>query len=128
MGKKKDKQRMIEEARQQRKADRQTKRKMRKKMAKTDAFKLSNIYLQYYSDFDKEIKPMKIRLRDVVGDGNCLFRAFADQVDGSQTTHMIMREEACRYMTDHEEFFSPFLDEDEDGTFQNYMKLMKKSG
>ena len=128
MGKKKDKQRMIEEARQMRKSDKEVKRKMRKKMAKTDAFKLSNVYLQYYKDFDQEIKTMKIRLKDVIGDGNCLFRAFADQVDGQENTHIVMREEACRYMVAHQEFFEPFLDEEEDGSFQNYIKLMLKNG
>ena len=83
MGKKKDKQRMIEEARIQRKNDKELKIKLRKKMAKGDAFKLTQVYLQYYADFDKELATYKIKLRDVKGDGNCLFRAFADQVDGT---------------------------------------------
>lgn len=48
---------------------------------------------------------MRIKLRDVTGDGNCLFRAFADQVDGNENTHVIMREEACKYMIEHQEFF-----------------------
>ena len=52
-------------------------------MAKGDAFKLTHAYLQYYADFDKELATSKIKLRDVKGDGNCLFRAFADQVDGT---------------------------------------------
>lgn len=39
-----------------------------------------------------------------------------------------MREEACRYIRDNEEFFRPFLDEDEDGPFDKYMKLMQKDG
>ena len=39
-----------------------------------------------------------------------------------------MREEACKFMQAHEEFFRPFLDEDEDGTFQNYIKSMRKNG
>ncbi len=97
-------------------------------MAKTDAFKLSNVYIQYYAGFNKEIEPMRIRLKDVTGDGNCLFRAFADQVDGTENTHMIMREEACKYMVAHQEFFEPFLDEEEDGSFKNYIALMKKNG
>lgn len=71
---------------------------------------------------------MRIKLRDVTGDGNCLFRAFADQVDGNENTHVIMREEACKYMIEHQEFFQPFLDEDEDGTFEAYTKLMQKNG
>lgn len=67
-------------------------------MAKGDAFKLSKDYCDYFSAFDKEILPLKIRLVDVIGDGNCLFRAFADQLDGSEASHLIMREEACTFM------------------------------
>jgi len=35
---------------------------------------------------------MRIKLKDVAGDGNCLFRSFADQFDGSENSHMFMRE------------------------------------
>lgn len=34
---------------------------------------------------------LKIKLRDVGGDGNCLFRAFADQIDGDELAHGFMR-------------------------------------
>lgn len=128
MGKKKERQQAIEEARLQRKADKEMKMKMRKKMAKGDSFKLSHDYLDYYANFNKEILPLRLRLKDVAGDGNCLFRAFADQVDGSENSHVFMREEACRFMKDNQEFFQPFLDEDEDGTFDNYLKAMRKGG
>jgi len=30
-----------------------------------------------------------------------MFRAFADQIDGSEQSHKFMRQEACRYMTDN---------------------------
>jgi len=30
-------------------------------------------------------------MRDVIGDGNCLFRSFADQVDGNEQAHKFMR-------------------------------------
>lgn len=82
MGKKKDKQRMIEEARLQRKQDKEMKIKLRKKMAKGDAFKLTKEYCEYFTGFNKEITPLKLMLKDVAGDGNCLFRSFADQIDG----------------------------------------------
>jgi hypothetical protein len=83
MGKKKDKQRAIEEARQQRKMDKEMKIKLRKKMAKGDVFKLTKEYIEYFKAFTKEILPLKIMLKDVAGDGNCLFRSFADQIDGN---------------------------------------------
>lgn len=34
---------------------------------------------------------MKIKLKDVGGDGNCLFRALADQFDGNENTHIYLR-------------------------------------
>jgi len=52
-------------------------------MTKGDSFKLSQDYHNYYSGFNKEIQPLRIKLKDVNGDGNCLFRAFADQIDGN---------------------------------------------
>lgn len=60
-------------------------------MTKGDSFKLSQDYHNYYSGFNKEIQPLRIKLKDVNGDGNCLFRAFADQIDGNQDSHLIMR-------------------------------------
>ena len=69
-----------------------------------------------------------MKLRDVGGDGNCLFRSISDQVDGNETTHMFMRNEACRYILNNYEFFANFLDEDEDGTVEQYVASMKKNG
>jgi len=48
--------------------------------------------LEYYQAFNQEIAPLRIRLKDVGGDGNCLFRAFADQMDGAEETHVLMRQ------------------------------------
>jgi OTU domain-containing protein 3 len=98
MGKKKDRQRMIEEARVQRRQDKEMKMKMRKKMAKGDTFKLTKEYMEYYGAFNKEITPLRLMLKDVAGDGNCLFRSFADQIDGNETSHVLMRDEACNFM------------------------------
>jgi OTU domain-containing protein 3 len=102
--------------------------KLRKKMGKGDAFKLTKDYCEYFSAFNKEITPLKLMLKDVAGDGNCLFRSFADQIDGNETSHVFMRDEACNFMGKNEQFFRPFLDEDEEGTFENYLKAMRKNG
>ena len=67
-------------------------------MGKGNAFKLEQAYINYFNEFDKELAPLQIRLQDVAGDGNCLFRALADQVDGNESTHIFMREEACKYI------------------------------
>ncbi len=52
-------------------------------MGKGDEFKLSKQYLQYFRGFDKELSVMQVKLKDVQGDGNCLFRSVADQIDGN---------------------------------------------
>lgn len=41
-------------------------------------------------------------MRDVGGDGNCLFRSIADQLDGTENTHAFLREEACKYILNNE--------------------------
>jgi hypothetical protein len=52
-------------------------------MGKGDKFKLSKDYVEYFEKFAKEIALLQVRLQDVLGDGNCLFRSLADQIDGN---------------------------------------------
>lgn len=119
---KRDKKKEIEDRRNMRKQDREAKKQTRKKMmSKGDKFKLSKEYVKYYEDFDRELKALDLKLRDVGGDGNCLFRSISDQVDGNETTHRFMREEACKYILANQEFFANFLDEDEDGNINQYV-------
>jgi hypothetical protein len=59
------------------------KKNLHKKMGKGDRFKQSKEYVDYFDKFNKEIAFLRIKARDVGGDGNCLFRSFADQIDGS---------------------------------------------
>ena len=129
MGGKRNKQKEIEDRREMRKKDRQAKKEVRKKMnSKGDRFKVAPEYIKYFKQFDAEIRTLGIKLRDVGGDGNCLFRAISDQVDGNETTHLFMRSEACKYILSNHEFFSNFLDEEEDGNIAEYVNQMKKSG
>ena len=59
--------------------------------SKGDKFKLSDEYVRYFNEFNQELKVLGLKLRDVGGDGNCLFRSISDQVDGNETTHNFMR-------------------------------------
>ena len=52
MGKKKDKKKMVEQARNQRKLDKQMKINLRKKMGKGDQFKLTKQYMEYVKAFN----------------------------------------------------------------------------
>ncbi len=113
-GKKREKQREIQLRRQIRKQDRQQKKNFQKKRkgGKIDAFKLSKQYIAFFEKFNNEIAVLKLKLKDVGGDGSCLFRAFSDQVNGNQYAHMDIRQEACRYIIENDDFFRPFIDED----------------
>jgi hypothetical protein len=45
----------------------------------------------YYEVFNQQMKALNLQLRDVGGDGNCLFRSMGDQLDGTENTHMYLR-------------------------------------
>ncbi|KAJ2660322.1 2-oxoglutarate dehydrogenase E1 component [Coemansia sp. RSA 1200] len=62
----------------------------------------------------------------MAGDGNCLFRALADQVDGSAETHMRHRQSVCDYMDRNPEEFIPFMDES--SPFGRYVSNMRNPG
>ncbi|KAI9505180.1 hypothetical protein BX070DRAFT_105270 [Coemansia spiralis] len=62
----------------------------------------------------------------MAGDGNCLFRALADQVDGSPDTHMWHRQLVCDHMARNPTEFAPFMDET--CPFDRYVGNMRNPG
>ena len=74
---------------------------------------------------------MKLRKQGLVvsrvgGDGNCLFRVIADQLEGDEDKHAKYREAAVKHMKKNPVDFDPFIQEDQ--TFDQYMKKMAKDG
>ncbi|KAJ2710181.1 2-oxoglutarate dehydrogenase E1 component [Coemansia spiralis] len=55
-----------------------------------------------------------------------MFRALADQVDGTSDTHARHRESVCEYMARHADEFAPFMDET--CPFDRYVSNMQKAG
>ncbi|ODV91410.1 hypothetical protein CANCADRAFT_32064 [Tortispora caseinolytica NRRL Y-17796] len=47
---------------------------------------------------------------DIVGDGNCLFRALSDQLYGDESRHKGLRKAIVKYMEVHSEYFRPFVE------------------
>lgn len=67
-------------------------------------------------------------IREVAGDGNCLFRAISDQMTGRETRHDAYRQQCCQFMTDNEDDFAPFLLEEENhGSFSDYVAAMRRN-
>jgi OTU domain-containing protein 3 len=81
---------------------------------------------RYFAEFNETLKPKGIYMRDVEGDGNCLFRSIADFIEGDEDTHSKYRELAVEYITKHKEYFALFLEEDEN--MDEYIKDMSESG
>lgn len=45
-------------------------------------------YAKHFQEFEGELKPLGLMIRDVDGDGNCLFRSISDFVEGTEKSHM----------------------------------------
>ncbi|EEC04757.1 putative OTU domain-containing protein [Ixodes scapularis] len=82
--------------------------------------KLSNLKLKNKANSDDEnftcfkdqLKAMGLTLREIQGDGNCLFRALNDQLEGHTRNHLKYRYETVQYMKEHRNDFEPFVEDD----------------
>ncbi|KAJ2253092.1 2-oxoglutarate dehydrogenase E1 component [Coemansia sp. RSA 455] len=79
-----------------------------------------------FSQLNRALKKAGLYCKDMAGDGNCLFRALADQTDGTPDTHLRHREAVCDYMSRHPDEFAPFLDES--CSFDRYTNNMRHQG
>ena len=79
-----------------------------------------------FQSFQTVLAPKGIFMRDVEGDGNCLFRSISDQIEGSEGNHRYYRDLALAHIKNNEEVFKLFLLEDE--TLDEYIKDMDEDG
>ncbi|XP_017941804.3 OTU domain-containing protein 3 isoform X1 [Manacus vitellinus] len=66
------------------------------------------------------------QLREVPGDGNCLFRALGDQLEGHSRNHLRHRQETVDYMVKQREDFEPFVEDDV--PFEKHVTNLAKPG
>ena len=57
-------------------------------------------------------------------DGNCMFRAIADQLEGDEAFHVNMRVECVNYIRKNKDMYVPFIEDDE--TIDQYCDTMAK--
>uniref|UniRef100_A0A7S4PQM5 OTU domain-containing protein n=1 Tax=Guillardia theta TaxID=55529 RepID=A0A7S4PQM5_GUITH len=74
----------------------------------------------------QKLKELGLRIKIIEGDGNCLFRAIADQLHGDESLHHREREKTVNYMEDHKDQFACFMDESE--SFEDYCSRMRENG
>jgi OTU domain-containing protein 3 len=80
-------------------------------------------------------------IKEMNGDGNCLFRSLADQLSylqhscvigasNNNSMHVVVRQDVCNYLSQHKEEFQHFLlmeDDDEDVfNVDQYIEKMRK--
>ncbi|EPR56551.1 OTU family cysteine protease [Toxoplasma gondii GAB2-2007-GAL-DOM2] len=66
--------------------------------------------------------------RHVEGDGNCMFRAFSDQLYGTQDYHFYIRQMAVEVMRIKQSEFEPFIDEADGPSFEAYLSKIATAG
>jgi len=85
---------------------------------------------QNWKNYEDFIRKHGFKLVSIVGDGNCLFRAFSHQLEGSQENYKYYRMESVRYMQEHPEIFNNFLHDDDKykGKLDTYIEYMSNDG
>jgi len=85
-------------------------------------------------EFEDDVPKMKVQLeklglvlKEVEGDGNCLFRALSDQLHGGPEKHKTLRREVVSYMRNYREDFEPFH-VDENVPFDHHLDLLERDG
>lgn len=64
-----------------------------------------------FASFSNQLEALGLKIKDIPGDGNCLFRSLGDQIDGDHTMHARHRRETVKYMRDHRDDFEPFMED-----------------
>ena len=88
-----------------------------------------NSYLAFdenYDKFAKQLAELGLHQHEIPGDGNCLFRALGDQLEGHQENHFKHRCEVVDYMVQYRESFTPFVEDDI--PFDRYIARLRKKG
>jgi OTU domain-containing protein 3 len=97
----------------QREKKRRGNRKYNDLQWKIESYKLKNQVQRYGLD-----------IKEIRGDGNCMFRAISDQLCGNEDMHVELRHLAVEHVKNNQDDFSPFIEDDEN--FDKYIKRMSE--
>jgi OTU domain-containing protein 3 len=74
--------------------------------------------------FEAQLAAGGLTIRDIRGDGNCMFRAIADQLEGNQEAHWDFRHRVMNFMEENRGAFEPFVEDDV--PFDTYVVRMRR--
>lgn len=75
---------------------------MRKRLQKQMDEELYKLDLQ---KFKEQLSPLCLKVMEIDGDGNCMFRAIADQLEGDERMHFNYRNEAVDFILQNKEMY-----------------------
>ncbi|XP_078447381.1 OVARIAN TUMOR DOMAIN-containing deubiquitinating enzyme 7-like [Wolffia australiana] len=78
------------------------------------------------SKFRSQLDSLGLKIIEVTADGNCFFRALADQLNGDENAHQTYRGVVVEYIKTHQEDFEPFIEDEV--PFEKYCKSMREDG
>ncbi|KAL7278488.1 hypothetical protein ACG7TL_007487 [Trametes sanguinea] len=73
---------------------------------------------------DAQLRQLGLYAAHTIGDGNCLFRALSDQLYGTPSYHLKLRQEICDWIEAHKDRYAPFV-EDERG-LEHHLSCMRQ--
>jgi len=79
-----------------------------------------------FSGLNTQLGILGLTLKQIPGDGNCLFRALGDQLHGNSDDHLIHRTQVVCYMRQHRDDFEPFVEDDL--TFDQHLSSLAENG
>ncbi|EMD35208.1 hypothetical protein CERSUDRAFT_116678 [Gelatoporia subvermispora B] len=60
----------------------------------------------------EQLRALGLYAAPTLGDGNCLFRALSDQLYGTPSYHLKLRQDICNWIEAHKERYAPFVDDE----------------
>lgn len=98
-----------------------------KKIIRKQKFRTAKNYASCEEqEFCAMIQQLGLRVKYVSGDGNCMFRSIADQLNPSDAAHIHFREIICDFIESHGDHFQLFIEDDE--PFADYLARMRDIG
>ncbi len=82
---------------------------------------------QQEKKFREELRSINLKIREIKGDGNCLYRAVADQLYGNENYYDILKSKCLDYLELEKEFFSQFIEGGID-KFEEYIMMKRMDG
>ncbi|TDH65899.1 hypothetical protein CCR75_002046 [Bremia lactucae] len=76
---------------------------------------------------DSLLSTLGLRVFDIAGDGNCLFRSVSHQVYGDDSHHALIRAACMNYMESEKEYFEPYVVGDMTA-FMRYLRIKRRDG